>query len=267
MKIQFCHADRRPKMRVSIVSAPPKRRFASRPVSASGDRLARSSSAMRISSAQSRSSGVAVTRPSASRRPRDRAACRSPRAPRRSAAPSSWKRASSRVLAVHHRVRAEILRRQHDRGARSRLVGQRQHVAAIGRERQLRAACRRSTSPARSARRACATTRRGARACGAACRRLADEPVAGVPLERRIDCAARAPRRPRCAAPTCRSRARWCAAIRIASSSSRAIASGHHAAPAASMRVDVVGRAAPRARARVNVATRRARSIATSTCS
>ncbi len=66
MKIQFCHADRRPKMRVSIVSATPKRRFASMPVNASGDRLARSSSAMRISSAQSRSSGAAVTRPSAS---------------------------------------------------------------------------------------------------------------------------------------------------------------------------------------------------------
>ena len=65
MKIQFCHAVSRPKMRVSIVSGPPKRRFASSPVSASGDRLARSSSAMRISSAQSMSSGVAVTRPSA----------------------------------------------------------------------------------------------------------------------------------------------------------------------------------------------------------
>src|SRR5204862_7871268 len=38
MKIQFCHADSRPNTRVSIVSAPPKRRFASIPVSASDDR-------------------------------------------------------------------------------------------------------------------------------------------------------------------------------------------------------------------------------------
>src|SRR6266568_8294455 len=38
MKIQFCHAERRPKTRVSIVSTAPKRRFASMPVSASGDR-------------------------------------------------------------------------------------------------------------------------------------------------------------------------------------------------------------------------------------
>src|ERR1700742_5304515 len=37
LKIQFCQAVRRPKMRVSIVSGPLKRRFASRPVSASGD--------------------------------------------------------------------------------------------------------------------------------------------------------------------------------------------------------------------------------------
>ena len=58
----------------------------------------------------------------------------------------------------------------------------------------------------------------------------------------------RAPRRPRstCAAialgaqqPRAELRARWCAACRIASSSSRAIASGHHAAPAASMPAQV----------------------------
>ena len=59
-------ADSRPKMRVSMVSAPAKRRFASMPVSASGDRLARSSMAMRTSSAQSMSSGAKVTRPSSS---------------------------------------------------------------------------------------------------------------------------------------------------------------------------------------------------------
>ena len=51
-------------MRVSIVSLPAKRSEASIAVSASGDWLARSSIARRISSAQSRSSGVIVTRPS-----------------------------------------------------------------------------------------------------------------------------------------------------------------------------------------------------------
>src|SRR2546427_4072644 len=63
MKIQFCQALSLPKMRVSMVSLPEKRRFASMPVSASGERLARSSIAMRTSSSQSRSSGGTVTRP------------------------------------------------------------------------------------------------------------------------------------------------------------------------------------------------------------
>src|SRR5258708_1857536 len=48
LKIQFCQAERRPKILVSIVSAPAKRRLASMPVRASGDRLARSSTAARI---------------------------------------------------------------------------------------------------------------------------------------------------------------------------------------------------------------------------
>ena len=51
-KIQFCHADRRPNTRVSSVSVTPKRRLASMPVKASGDLLARSSRAIRISSAR-----------------------------------------------------------------------------------------------------------------------------------------------------------------------------------------------------------------------
>src|SRR6266850_74712 len=62
-KIQFCQAESLPKMRVSMLSLPEKRRFASMPVRASGERLARSSIAMRTSSSQSRSSGVNVTRP------------------------------------------------------------------------------------------------------------------------------------------------------------------------------------------------------------
>jgi hypothetical protein len=55
-KIQFCQAVSRPKMRVSIVSGPAKRRFASIPVSASGLNEARSSRKMRNSSSQSMSS-------------------------------------------------------------------------------------------------------------------------------------------------------------------------------------------------------------------
>src|SRR5579862_364955 len=64
MKIQFCQAERRPKILVSVVSRPGKRRLASIPVSASGERLVRSSTARRSSSSQSRSSGATVIRPS-----------------------------------------------------------------------------------------------------------------------------------------------------------------------------------------------------------
>src|SRR6478609_7624979 len=47
---QFCHAESRPKIFVSVVSGPGKRKLASMPVSASGERLARSSMAIRNSS-------------------------------------------------------------------------------------------------------------------------------------------------------------------------------------------------------------------------
>src|SRR5579872_4210748 len=50
-------------MRVSIVSGPAKRKFASMPVMASGEKLARSSRKMRTSSSQSTSSNAKVTRP------------------------------------------------------------------------------------------------------------------------------------------------------------------------------------------------------------
>ena len=49
-KIQFCHAERRPKIFVSIVSGLAKRRLDSIPVSASGEKEARSSSAIRSTS-------------------------------------------------------------------------------------------------------------------------------------------------------------------------------------------------------------------------
>src|SRR5262245_15319031 len=62
-KIQFCQAERRPKILLSSVSGPPKRSEASMPVSASGENAARASSACRTSSSQSMSSGVNVTSP------------------------------------------------------------------------------------------------------------------------------------------------------------------------------------------------------------
>ena len=46
IKIQFCHAESLPKTRVSSVSGIPKRRFASSPVRASGERAVRNSIAL-----------------------------------------------------------------------------------------------------------------------------------------------------------------------------------------------------------------------------
>ena len=66
LKIQFCQAVSRPKIRVSIVSGPGKRRLASIPVIASGLKLARSSRKMRTSSSQSMSSRIIVTSPASS---------------------------------------------------------------------------------------------------------------------------------------------------------------------------------------------------------
>src|SRR5260370_35430897 len=50
IKIQFCQAESLPKIFVSVVSAPGKRRLASMPVSALGERLVRSSMARHNSS-------------------------------------------------------------------------------------------------------------------------------------------------------------------------------------------------------------------------
>src|SRR5204863_7679108 len=60
-KIQFCQAVRRPKIFVSMVSGPANRRFASMPVSASGENAALPSMASRTSSSQSSSSGAKET--------------------------------------------------------------------------------------------------------------------------------------------------------------------------------------------------------------
>src|SRR5271167_990468 len=66
MNTQFCQAERRPNTLVSMLSAPGKRRLASIPVRASGERLQRSSMAMRNSSSQSRSSEATVIKPASS---------------------------------------------------------------------------------------------------------------------------------------------------------------------------------------------------------
>ena len=65
-KIQFCHAVSRPKIFVCGGLGPAKRKLASIPVSASGEREVRPSIASRISSSQSRLSGAAVIRPASS---------------------------------------------------------------------------------------------------------------------------------------------------------------------------------------------------------
>ena len=232
------------------------------PVSASGDIAARSSIAMRISSAQSMSSGAAVTRPSASAASAssalaDRGAHRvERRRPRRRSG------AARRALAGDHRVeRRSSTSPSAIFGARAGVVGQREHVAAVGGEAPARPACRRSTSPARSARTACATTRRAApKRAAQQADRLAHEPV--------VACARAAPRRTAstaAASPSVfSSQVPMSSSLvridRIASSSSRAIASGHQRAPAASMPAMSVGCGAAGALT-VNVAVRRARSI------
>jgi hypothetical protein len=58
VNIQFCQADNRAKILVAIVSGPANLWFASMAVKASGEKLERSSIAMRSSSSQSKSSGV-----------------------------------------------------------------------------------------------------------------------------------------------------------------------------------------------------------------
>ena len=140
------------------------------PVSASGDMLARSSSAMRISSSQSRSSGALVTRPSAAR-PRRRASVRRRARDRGDLGCVVVEARASRVLPVHHRIGAEVLRRHaRARGSARGVVRQAQHVDAVGGERELEQRAGEARAAARSARTACATRRRGARACGAASR-------------------------------------------------------------------------------------------------
>src|SRR5260370_39451435 len=66
LKIQFCQAERRRKIRFSSVSVGTHRRFASSPVRASGDCAARDSMAWRISSSPSRYSVAAGTIPASS---------------------------------------------------------------------------------------------------------------------------------------------------------------------------------------------------------
>ncbi len=124
----------RPKTFVSSVSSPGKRKLASMPVSASGESDARSSIAMRTSSSQSRSSGANVTRPSSSASSGPSAwPCRS----------SSWTSLAGIAAEPCFQAAASVHRRQHveveciERDLRRFLFfRQRQHVAAVGCQRQ-----------------------------------------------------------------------------------------------------------------------------------
>ena len=160
-KIQFCHAVRRPKIFVSSVSGPTKRRFASMPVSASGDSAARLSIARRTSSSQSISSGAKVTRPASS------ASCGIERpVVRRARLPTLCRVAVEARLqprqAVAHRVRPGVHARELD-GVRP--FGIVQHVRAIGGERQLEQRAGERVAGLDDARRSCAPRDRGASAC------------------------------------------------------------------------------------------------------
>ena len=134
------------------------------PVSASGERLARSSIARRTSSSQSMSSGAKVTRPassaaSASSASSERATSAAPGSPR--------KRVREAREAVGHGQRPAVQR------ARARCVGPPsavEHVGAVGGERELEERAREARALRRRARRGCARSGRAASArasCGA----------------------------------------------------------------------------------------------------
>ena len=140
-KIQFCHAERRAKIFVSIVSGPTKRLLASSPVRASGEKLARSSSSTRTSSSQSMSSKANVTSPAstASRGRQVLADAGRGRRPAGRRGPRSGSPAGVRPL--RHRVPAVVGGRQPERGRRRRVVGVLpravEHQRAVGGQRQL----------------------------------------------------------------------------------------------------------------------------------
>ena len=152
-KIQFCQAVRRAKIFDSIVSGPPKRRLASRPVSPSGEKLARSSRKTRTSSSQSMSSSAKVTRPSRS------AASASSALPISAFAASTIGRIGEEAAReprqpVRHRIGAEIDVGERERGRRLVVaVAAARSACRSGRWRtRARRACRQSRSRARPAR-------------------------------------------------------------------------------------------------------------------
>ncbi len=156
-KTQFCQAVRRPKIRVSIVSGPANTQIGLH----RRQRVGREARAL----LQQQAHLVvpvdlvegAVTRPSASAASLSSASpTRRGRAPRASGSPR--KRVGEPGEAVAHRIGAESSSRS--AAARRRAVvaadAAGEHQAAVGRERQARRACRRSSCPARSARSGCA---------------------------------------------------------------------------------------------------------------
>ena len=165
-KIQFCHAESRAKIFVSIVSGPTKRWLASSPVRASGEKLARSSSRTRTSSSQSMSSKRERHEPGVDGLGGGQVLAEQRRGPRRAASscpqqrvaqPASgrspsgtsrrWRRSAAAWPAPEDRRRPRTCPR----------------ASACGRRRApARRACRRSSCPARPGRRACGPRRRAA---------------------------------------------------------------------------------------------------------
>ena len=149
-----------------MVSGPAKRRLASRPVRASGEKLARSSRKMRISSVPVEVVEGEGDEPELARRPRRRAA----RPPRRGRVSSAVGLAEKARLepgqAVRHRIGGRNCRRERQTspagGCRPRT--RRPPCSCDRRRRGSRPARRQSTSRARSARRASARSGRSASA-------------------------------------------------------------------------------------------------------
>ena len=114
------------------------------PVSASGERLARSSMARRTSSSQSISSGAKVTRPAASAVGRVEGRPAGEVAPARPGSPRKRVSRRERPFAIGQRAAVQRARARRAGGPSSVV----EHVEAVGGERELEEASPRSTSPA-----------------------------------------------------------------------------------------------------------------------
>ena len=168
LKIQFCQAVSRPKIFVSIVSGPANRKLASIPVKASGLKLARSSTAIRTSSAQSMSSGAKVTRPS-SAASAAASGCPRGRQDRGQAVLIAEETRLQPGEPVAHRQPAEVHLGHGNRGRTGVAIGDARIRPTAGtsglRPAPAPAASRRSSCPARSGQSGCGWSRPGASGC------------------------------------------------------------------------------------------------------